>query len=63
MEFKSLVLGIVEAVIWYFFLWYFLSVLKKDRNLWVAALILLILAYLGFVTCPWIRETDAWKRL
>ena len=63
MELKSLLLGAVEVVIWYFFIWYFLETLERDRNLWVAALILLVLAYLGFVTCPWIRETEAWKQM
>ena len=63
MELWELLLGGIEAVIWYLFLWYFLSTLKRERNLWIAALILLVLAYLGFVTCPWIRETEAWKRL
>lgn len=63
MELKNLLLGVIEAVIWYFFLWYFLDTIKRERNLWLAALILLVLAYLGFVTCPWIRETEAWKRM
>ena len=63
MELKNVLFGIVEAVIWYFFLWYFLDTIKRERNLWRAALVLLVLAYLGFVTCPWIRETEAWKQL
>ena len=63
MELKNLLLGVVEAVIWYFFLWFLLDTLKRDRNLWLAALILLVLGYLGFVTCPWIRETEAWRKM
>ena len=63
MEIKQVVLAIAEAIIWYFFFWYLLDTLKRDRNLWMAALVLLVLFYLGFVTCPWIRETDAWRRL
>jgi hypothetical protein len=63
MELKNILFGIVEAMIWYLFLWYFLTTLKKDHNLWLAALVLLVLAYLGFVTCPWIRETRAWQNL
>jgi formate hydrogenlyase subunit 3/multisubunit Na+/H+ antiporter MnhD subunit len=58
------VLAIVESVIWYFFIWYLLDTTrKKDRNLWVAAFILLALGYLGFVACPWVRETRAWEQL
>ena len=53
----------IEAVIWYFFIYYALFALKTDVNLWNAALILLVLAYVGFIACPWFRETAAWKRL
>ena len=64
MEPKNIVLATVEAVIWYLFLWYSLSTIKHpDRSLWLASLILLVLGYLGFVTCPWIRETQAWNHL
>ena len=58
------ILGVIEAVLWYFFLWYLLDTLRKpERNLWLAAGVLLVLGYLAFVACPWVRETDAWRRL
>ena len=56
-------LGAVEAVTWYFFFWFLLDSIKRDRNPWIAALVLLALFYLAFFTCPWIRETEAWARL
>jgi len=64
MELKHFVPGALEAVVWYFFLWYFLTTLKKpERNLWIAAGVLLVLFYLGFVLCPWVRHTPAWQKL
>ncbi|WP_425400180.1 hypothetical protein [Aeoliella sp.] len=63
LELKNIMFGIVEAMIRYFFLWYFLTTLMKDSNLWVETLILLVPAYSGFVACPWRRETEAWKQM
>lgn len=64
MEWKHLALGLLEAVVWYFFIYYSLNTIKKpNRNLWIAAAVLLALFYLGFVLCPWIRHTPEWKEL
>lgn len=64
MELKHNLLGLLEGVVWYFFIHYFLLTLKKpDRNLWIASAILLALFYLGFVLCPWVRHTPAWQGL
>ncbi|HJO14642.1 MAG TPA: hypothetical protein QGG70_01170 [Candidatus Pacearchaeota archaeon] len=43
----------IEAVIWFFFIYYFLYTIKNPVNLWVSALILLVLGYIGTITCPW----------
>lgn len=52
-------LGIAEAIVWYFFIWYALSTIReKERNLWIAAFVLLFLAYVGAILCPWLRHTD-----
>lgn len=64
MELKHMLLGLLEAVVWYFFLYYLLLTLKKpDRNLWIASAVLLALFYLGFILCPWVRHTPAWQGL
>ena len=55
--------GLLEAVLWYFFLWFGLDSIKKERNPWLAAAVLLALGYAAFVACPWFRDTDAWERL
>ncbi len=56
--------GLVEAVIWYCFIYYFLYVLKTDDvELWKASLVLLALVYVGTISCPWFRNTNAWKKL
>lgn len=44
-----------EAVLWYFFMYYLLYSIKNPTNLWLSALILLVLGYLGTLTCPWLR--------
>lgn len=62
MELKHFILGLVEAVLWYFFLYYLLFTIKRpERNVWIAAAVLLTLFYTGFVLCPWVRHTPAWQ--
>ncbi|MBW2985410.1 hypothetical protein KY313_02030 [Candidatus Woesearchaeota archaeon] len=56
-------LSIVEAIIWFFFLYYLLFSIKNEVNLWMSAFILLVLAYVGTITCPWFRNTAAYKKL
>ena len=64
MAWQHLLLGLIEAACWYFFFWYLLTTIRKpDRNLWLAASVLLVLFYLAFVTCPWLRHTDFWNSL
>ena len=57
-------LSVAEAAVWYLFIWYGLSTIRaKERNLWLAALILLLLAYAGILLCPWLRHTEFWQNL
>lgn len=63
MNTKQWMFAIVETVIWYAFIYYFLYSLQNDVTLWLSALILLGLAYLGTVTCPLVHESKAWKRM
>ena len=64
MEIKHIILGLLEGVVWYFFIYYLLTTIKKpDRNLWIASAVLLVLLYVGFVLCPWVRHTPAWQGL
>jgi hypothetical protein len=58
-----IVTAVLEAVLWYFFLWFGLDSLKRGRNPWLAAAVLLALGYAALVACPWVRDTDAWERL
>ncbi len=52
MRMPILLLSIVNAILLYFFFYYLLYSIKRDVNLWVAALILLILLSLALITCP-----------
>ena len=63
MSLKNWGLAILEAVIWYVFVYYFLFVLKNETNLYLSTLILLALMYVGTLVCPWFRNTSAWKEL
>jgi hypothetical protein len=63
MKKSDLLRGILEAGVWYVFIYYFLYVLKNPVELWLAALVLLVLAYVGFWVCPWIRYMDSWRRM
>lgn len=55
--------GLVEAALWYAFLYLLLDAIRHKRTPWLAALYLLVTAYLAFVACPWVRDTRAWERL
>lgn len=59
----EILFAIVEAALWYAFLWFLLDAIRNNRNLWLASLYLLVTTYLGFVACPWVRDTRAWERL
>jgi len=63
MNSKDWVLTIVEAVVWYVFILYTLYAIKNPVDLYVGALVLLILAYIGTISCPWFRRTKAFKEL
>lgn len=63
MSTKDIIWGIIEAVIWYAFVYYLLYALKNPVDLRLAALILLVLVYLGTVTCPLVHKMDAWRRI
>lgn len=63
MNTKDWFLVIVELVVWYGFIYYVLYAMKNPVNLYFGALILLVLAYIGIVSCPWFRKTKAFKEL
>ena len=53
----------IEATLWYCFIFYFLYAVRHETNLYVSAFILLSLVYTASMSCPFIRSTDAWKRM
>ena len=63
MNAKDWFLAGVEAVVWYVFIYYALYSIKNPVNLFVSALILLVLAYIGTISCPWFRRTEAFKKM
>ncbi|MDY6789202.1 MAG: hypothetical protein SVV03_04540 [Candidatus Nanohaloarchaea archaeon] len=61
LEGKEWFWAVVEAVIWYGFIYYLLAAVRDigiaaGTALWKDALILLVLGYLGTLTCPWIHR-------
>lgn len=60
---KEFSLGLVEAVLWYAFIWFGLDTIRSGRKLWYASLVLLALFNAAFLVCPWVRDTEAWHRL
>lgn len=55
--------GIIEAVIWYGFIYYLLYSLKNPVDLWFSSLVLLILVFAGTMACPWVHNSSAWRRM
>ena len=60
---KEVLLGLLETVLWYAFIWFGLDTLRTGRTLWWASLVLLALFYAAFIACPWVRDTEAWRHL
>ena len=63
MSTSELLLAVVEAGIWLAFIGFGLYAVRSRIGPWWSAGVLLALAYLGFVTCPMVRETGAWERV
>ena len=59
---KDMFLAIVEAALWFGFIYYFLYAVKNEVNIAQTALILLALAYLASWACPLIRHSSSWRR-
>ena len=63
MKSKDWFWAIVEAVIWYGFIYYLLYAIKNPVGLRQSALVLLVIGYLGTIACPWLRNTEGWRRM
>ncbi|MFB6181579.1 MAG: hypothetical protein ABEJ24_01650 [Candidatus Magasanikbacteria bacterium] len=69
MSTKDWLLSIVEAVLWFGFIYFWLYVIKHPTSqlpgdsLVLSSLILLAIAYAAILSCPWFRNTQAWKKL
>lgn len=62
MSIKDWFLALVEAALWYVFIYYFLFSIKHDVNLFQSALSLLVIAYLASISCPLVRHSGGWLR-
>jgi hypothetical protein len=63
MNVKDWLLAGIETATWYGFIYYMLYSIKNDVNLFISALVLLVLSYVAVLTCPWFRRTKAFKEL
>lgn len=61
MKMRDKILAVVEAAAWYGVVFSALYSIKHDVNLFVSALIILVLMYLAGTSCPIVRHTQAWK--
>ena len=55
--------AILEAIAWFAFTYYFIFVIKNPVEIWKAAAILVGLAYLAILICPWVRYTSGWRKM
>jgi len=60
---KDDILSVIEAILWYVFIYLFIYTIKHEVNLFLMSFILLVLIYAASVSCPIMRNTDAWIRL
>lgn len=62
MSIKDWFFALIEAALWYVFLYYFLFSVKNEVNLYQSAFVLLAIAYLASISCPLVRHSGAWLR-
>jgi len=55
--------SIIEVVILFWFFYYLLDAIKNSTDLYLSSLILTFITIVAILACPWIRNTDAWKRM
>lgn len=53
---KEWLMAVVEAVLWYVFIYVLLYSLKNEVNLYLASLVLLVVGYVATITCPWVQK-------
>ncbi len=53
--------GVVEFIVWILFVYYLLYSIKNPVNLWLSAVVLVVLAYVAAIACPIFRATKAFK--
>ena len=54
---------VLEVIVWYAVLVYFLYVIKNPVNIYVSGLVLLVLIYLACVLCPVFRYSTGFRRM
>ena len=57
------VASIIELILWFGFFYVLLDAIANPSNLYVSAPILTVFSSTAIAVCPWIRHTDAWKRM
>jgi len=60
---KNIFWAIVEALIWYIFIYYFLYTIKNPVDIYSSSLILLAIMYVGMLANPWVRNTASWRKI
>ena len=63
MTFHNWILTALEALFWYGFLSYGMYAIKHQINPWVSGFILLVFLYGAVISSPFVRQTDAWKKM
>ncbi|GEM_PF-1733161 len=60
---KDIFLGIIEACLWIFVMYYFLYSIKNPVDVFQSAVIIVAFSYLACVCCPMIRNSCGWRRM
>lgn len=63
MNARDLFMTLFSLGVWYGFIYYWLYVLKHPVELWSAALILLMVALVGTISCPLVYTSSAYENL
>lgn len=63
MRIRDMILLLVDGVVWYGFVYYWLFSIKNPVALPAASLLLVILAAIGIGACPLVHKTQAWQQL
>ena len=63
MNTKDKFFGVIEFILWILFVYAILYSIRNPTNIWMSALIIVVLGYCAAIACPMIRQSKAFRQV